>query len=105
MANEKLITVGVAMAGDILGYFGLTGGNMASVLATAWIEDRRKKATDVFIEAIRNGVEGPIEFDAAEIEPFLEVVHRFNRAVEDGAALENLRLLAKIIAGLKKTGH
>jgi hypothetical protein len=32
----------------------------------------------------------------------IDVIMRFSKAVADGAAQENLRLLAQVIAGLKK---
>jgi hypothetical protein len=35
-------------------------------------------------------------------DPFIEIIYRFSKAAADGAARDNLRLLAQVIAGLKK---
>jgi hypothetical protein len=45
---------------------------------------------------------GQVQFDPQDIDPLIDVIMRFSKAVADGAAQENLRLLAQVIAGLKK---
>ncbi|MBB3592708.1 hypothetical protein FHX08_003052 [Rhizobium sp. BK529] len=54
------------------------------------------------LEEITAGRHGPIDFEADDIEPFIAVTLRFAKAMEMGTAHENLRLLAQVIAGLKK---
>lgn len=102
MVDSKLVKAGAGVVGDIMSAMSVPGGNTLAVLADGWIQKRTKEATDVFIEEISDGYHGPIEFTKDDLDPVLEIVHRFNKAVEDGAAIENLRLLAQVIAGLKK---
>ncbi|MGV1792834.1 hypothetical protein [Rhizobium sp. A37_96] len=102
VVDTKLVKLSAGVIGDILGMLQLPGGNTLAVAADAWTEKRTREATDAFIDEISHGYHGPIEFSAGDVDPMLEVIHRFNKAVEDGAAIENLKLLAQVIAGLKK---
>jgi hypothetical protein len=54
------------------------------------------------IEEVAKGSPEPINFTECEADPLIEIIYRFSKAVADGAARENLRLLAQVIAGLKK---
>jgi len=54
------------------------------------------------IGEIAKGSPEPIDFTESEADPLIEIIYRFSKAVSDGAARENLRLLAQVIVGLKK---
>jgi hypothetical protein len=54
------------------------------------------------IKEISSGQHGPVDFNEEDIEPLIDVILRFSKAVQEGAARENLILLAQIVAGLKK---
>jgi hypothetical protein len=45
---------------------------------------------------------GPVNFDEHDVDPLIDIILRFSKAVAEGAARENLILLAQIIAGMKK---
>jgi hypothetical protein len=90
------------VAADILSACQLTGGNTLTKFADAYLAKKRKEAATILIEEIASGHHGPIQFDDHDIDPMIEVIMRFSKAVADGAARENLRLLAQVIAGLKK---
>ena len=102
MADSELIPFGVAVAADVLSAFQLPGGHTLQAVAAAFVKKKRDEAASILIEEISNGWHGQIEFDQCDVDPLLEIVLRFSKAVADGAARENLRLLAQVIAGLKK---
>ena len=102
MIESKLVNVTAGFVGDVLSAFSVPGGNTLAALTNAYCEKRTREATQMFIEEVRNGYHGPIEFTNADVDPMVEVIYRFKKALEDGAAMENLRLLAQAIAGLKK---
>jgi hypothetical protein len=102
MTERDMIPFGAAIAGDILSAFGPPGGNTLVTLATALVQKKRREAADILIQEISNGHHGHIDFDAHDVDPLIDIVLRFSKAVADGSAKENLRLLAQVIAGLKK---
>jgi hypothetical protein len=54
------------------------------------------------IEEVSKGSPEPINFTESDTDPLIEIIYRFSKAAADGAARENLRLLAQVIAGLKR---
>jgi hypothetical protein len=101
-SGNELIPFGAAIAGDILSYLQLPGGNSLGRLADAYLQKKRKEAADILIEEVAEGSPEPINFTESDADPLIEIIYRFSKAVSDGAARENLRLLAQVIAGLKK---
>jgi hypothetical protein len=66
------------------------------------MEKKRKEAADILIAEIRTGRHGPINFEDEDMDPLCDIILRLSKAVAEGAARENLILLAQVIAGLKK---
>ena len=102
MADTNVIPFGAAIAGDVLSAFGLPGGNTLVSIAEGYLAKKRKDSAEILIKEISSGRHGPADFDEEDIEPLIDVILRFSKAVQEGAARENLILLAQIVAGLKK---
>ena len=102
MADTNIIPFGAAIVGDVLSAFSLPGGNTIGVIATNALAKKRRESAEILIREISSGRHGQIEFDAEDIDPLIDIILRFSKAVAEGAARENLILLAQIIAGLKK---
>jgi hypothetical protein len=102
VTDTSVIPFGAAIAGDVLSAFGLPGGNTLVSVAEAYLAKKRKDAAEILIQEIASGRHGPVNFEEEDVEPLIEVILRFSKAVEEGAARENLVLLAQVIAGLKK---
>jgi hypothetical protein len=90
------------MAADVLSAFGVPGGALLSKGLDLHLAKRRREAANILINEIARGHHGEIRFEEHDIDPLIEIVLRFSKAVEEGAARENLKLLAQVIAGLKK---
>jgi hypothetical protein len=102
MAGTDVVTLGAAVASDVLSGLSFPGGSTLELIASAHLAKRRKEAADILIAEIRTGRHGPVNFEEEDIDPLIEIVLRFSKAVGEGAARENLILLAQVIAGLKK---
>lgn len=100
--GRNLVSYGAAATADMLSALGLPGGNSLQKVVDGVLEKRRQAAREALIEELRNGYHGSTAFEAADAEPLIGIMMRFRRAAEEGAARDNLRLLAQIIAGLKK---
>jgi hypothetical protein len=101
-SGRELMPWGAAIAADVMSKFSIPGGNSLSKFADAYLQRRRKEAADILIEEVAKGSSGPINFTESDADPLIEIIYRFSKAVADGAARENLRLLAQVIVGLKK---
>jgi hypothetical protein len=102
MPGTDMLPFGAAVASDVLSAFQLPGGSVLTSLAETYVAKKRKEAAYILIEEVSKGHHGPITFDEHDVDPLIEIIFRFSKAVSDGAAHENLRLLAQVIAGLKK---
>jgi hypothetical protein len=102
MSDKDVIPLAAAIAGDVLSAFSILGGNTLGLAGVKWLEKRRLAAADILIEEVSKGHHGAISFEEHDVEPLIEIIYRFTKAVADGAAMDNLRLLAQVIAGLKK---
>lgn len=102
MGDKDLLPFGAAIASDVLSAFNLPGGNTLSHVANAYVAKKRKEATEIIIKEIASGKHGQISFEERDAEPLIDMAMRYSKAVSEGAARENLILLAQIIAGLKK---
>jgi hypothetical protein len=100
--GKDLLPFGAAIAGDVLSFFKLPGGNTLGGFASLYLQKIRKEAADILIEEVSKGSDEPINFNETDADPLIEIIYRFSKAVADGAARENLRLLAQVIAGLKR---
>jgi hypothetical protein len=102
MPDTDIIPFGAAVVGDVLSALSIPGGNTFSALAFAALAKKRREAAEILIEEISSGRHGPVEFDAHDVDPLIEIILRFSKVVAEGAARENLVLLAQVIAGMKK---
>lgn len=102
MSERDLVPLGAAVLADVLSSLQLPGGASLVEIMSAYTRRKRREASDMLITELSHGHHGTIRFEEYDVDPLIEIVHRFSKAVNDGAARENLRLLAQIIAGLKK---
>jgi hypothetical protein len=102
MPDTDLIPFGAAIAGDVLSALSIPGGSTLSAVVTSALAKKRREAADILIKEVTSGRHGPVEFDKHDIDPLIDIILRFSKAVAEGAARENLILLAQIIAGMKK---
>lgn len=102
MSDSDIIPFGASVASDILSAFQIPGGGTLAYLGAAYLNKKRQEAANILIEEVAKGSEDGVRFDKHDVDPLIDIVFRFSKAVADGAARENLRLLAKIIVGLKK---
>lgn len=87
-----------AAVGDIASYLGVPGANLVGKAMEALHDQRMERAREVLLEDIRSGLVH-IGDDARVVDELAPIMHRYFRAAADGAARNNLRLLARIIAG------
>lgn len=102
MSDRESLPFGAGVAATVLEIFHLPGATMAMKIAEAVLDKKRRDTADILIEEIRKGRHGEINFDEHDVDPLIDIILRFSKAVSEGAARENLRLLAQVIAGLKK---
>jgi hypothetical protein len=102
MSGNEMVPWGTAIVGDVLSAFNLPGGSFVSKLGDKYLERKQKEAAEILIEEVAKGSPEPIDFTGSGADPLIEIIYRFLKAAADGAARENLRLLAQVIAGLKK---
>jgi hypothetical protein len=91
--------VALSIVSDVMSALSIPGGATLSELATKAMDKRRLDAAQVLIEQLR---QGNLTFDEQDIDPFVIIALRFARAVDEGVGKENLKLLARVIVGLKK---
>ncbi|MBB3461962.1 hypothetical protein [Rhizobium sp. BK377] len=102
IATSGGVPFGVAIAAEVLSAIQVPGGSVLADFVDRYQEKKRAEARDLLIEEISAGRHGPVDFDADDMDPFIAATLRFAKAVEIGAAHENLKLLAQVIAGLKR---
>ncbi len=102
MSRNQLGPVSASVAADIMSALGLPGSNTVQTLVNAHLMKRRAEAQEMLLHELRNGYHGFVEAGGEDQDELLSVMIRFTRSVEEGIARDNLRLLAQIIAGLKK---
>jgi hypothetical protein len=102
MSGKEMVPWGSAIVGDVLSALQLPGGSFVGKLGDKFLERKQKEAAEILIEEVSKGSPEPINFSDSDTDPLIEIIYRFSKAAADGAARENLRLLAQVIAGLKK---
>lgn len=65
-------------------------------------DKREDEAAKILLDEISQGFHGNVDIENAPQQHLLGMISRYRKAVADGAANENLRLLAQVILGLKK---
>jgi hypothetical protein len=101
MSGKEIVPWGAAIVGDVLSVFQTPGSGFLGKLGDKYLERKQTEAAEILIEELRKGSSGPVDIAESDVNPLIEIMYRFGKAVADGAARENLRLLAQIIAGLK----
>ncbi len=89
----------VAVIADVLSSLGMPGTATLAALVEAKLEERRDAAREILLDQISAG---DIAYEQGDIDPFIEMFLRFERAVRDGAARRNLKLMAQVFAGQKR---
>ncbi len=102
MADSDMLSLAAAITGDVLSGFQIPGGSTLSLVATSVLAKKRKQAAEILMLEVRSGRHGPINFDQHDVDPLIDIILRFTKAVFEGAARENLILLAQVVAGMKK---
>lgn len=101
-AGTELLAFAAVVVGDIMGAADLPFGGTLSDLVRRKIAERRQRNAEILIEELKAGKHGKVDFQQHDLDPLVGVIIQFAAAADQGAAHENLRLLAQIIAGLKK---
>jgi len=102
MAGKDIISFGAAVAGDVMSVF-IPGAGTVGKVVDSYLDRKQAEVHEILLEELsKGGFHGEIKFDEHDADPLLEVTFRLSKAVAAGAARDNLRLLAQIIAGLKK---
>lgn len=76
----------------------IPGKNLLSTLVNDAIERRRATARDELLRAISEGVTQPETAIIEQIDEFVAIGMRYEKAAMDGVRRQNLRLLARIVA-------
>jgi uncharacterized protein with PIN domain len=99
--QEQLPALLSALVGDAFGAGGWLMGNVAGTgiaIAVQQVQRRRaERARDILLDEVRLGEK---VLNAPEMEEAAAVLLRYGRAAQEGAARLNLRLMAKVIAGM-----
>ncbi len=100
--GRDVALTGVMLAQEALSALHLPGSSALGRAVNAAYERRRAAARQILLEAIeREGVDN-IQFEPEEMDDFVQMMMRFAKAAETGAARQNLKLLAQVIFGLKR---
>ena len=105
MGDDETTTYVPALIGasfsDVLTGTGFAAAGVAGVLGTAlvdgWLSRCRERARKILIEEISSG-NRPI-VDAAELDAFVAITLRYDRAATEGSAHWKLRLMARVLDG------
>jgi hypothetical protein len=101
MSGKEMVPWGTAVVGDVLSALQVPGSGFFGKLGDKYLERKQREAAEILIDEIKKGAPEPINFSDSGADPIIEIIYRFTKAVADGAARENLRLLAQVIVGLK----
>lgn len=105
MPTQFLISFVGAALSDLLGAAGMPGAGVAGAAGAEALHrllaKRAETARETLIEELRKGVHTPASFSEDE---FAAVLFRYLRAAQEGAARQNLRLLARLISGMSAQG-
>lgn len=102
MNDSETLPFGAAVAATVLETLHLPGGTLLTKYAEGALAKKRRAVAEILIDEIKSGRHGQINFDQYDVDPLIDIILRFTKAASEGAAKANLRLLAQVIAGLKK---
>lgn len=104
MAADDMPTRLVTLVSEILSSAGLPGGTLLAKAVEREMERRKNAALELLIDALKQGDEQGVHIDNEDAEQFAGMMLRFMSAAKDGAARKNLRLMARLVIGLKREG-
>ena len=100
--GKGVIFTGISLIQETLSALSLPGSAILERAVHAAYERRLRAARDVLLETIRReGVEN-FEFSEDDADDLIQMMMRYAKAAQEGAARQNLTLLAEVIVGLKK---
>jgi hypothetical protein len=102
VTGREMVPWGTAIVGDVLSTLQIPGSGIFGKFGDKYLERKQKEAAEILIEEVAKGSPEPINFAESDVNPLIEIIYRFSKAAADGAARENLRLLAQVIVGLKR---
>jgi hypothetical protein len=102
MVDKGAVLATVTAIQETLAAFGVPGASVLERLATAAYEKRVAAARDIFIETLRREGLNNLRFAESDADDLVQMLMRFTKASEEGAARHNLKLLAQVIVGLKR---
>jgi hypothetical protein len=102
MSGKEMVPWGTAIVGDVLSALQVPGSGFFGKLGDKYLERKQREAAEILIEEVSKGSPEQINFSNSDADPLIDIIYRFAKAAADGAARENLRLLAQVIAGLKR---
>jgi len=102
MSGKEMVPWGTAIVGDVLSALQVPGSGFFGKLGDKYLERKQSEAAEILIDEVSKGSPEPINFTESDTDPLIVIIYRFSKAAADGAARENLRLLAQVIAGLKR---
>ncbi len=70
-------------------------GGTADVLISTWREKRIKEAQSIYLMEVRDGI-----FDNINTDDTIGIAHRLWRAISEGTAKNNFRLICRLVQGL-----
>jgi hypothetical protein len=100
MTSKEMVLWGAAIVSVFLSVLQVPVSGLLGKLG--YLERKQQEAAEILIEEVAKGSPEPINFEESDVSPLIEITYRFSKAAADGAARENLRLLAQVIAGLKR---
>jgi hypothetical protein len=97
--KSNVMGVGAALASDALSLFSVPGSGILSHYVDSLLERKRAELREIILQEIRDG---RVEFEEEDRDVFIHVALRLSKAVFEGTAKENLRLLSRVIVELKR---
>jgi hypothetical protein len=103
MSGKQMVPWGSAIVGDVLSVLQVPGSGFLGKLGDKYLERKQTEAAEILIEEMAKGTSDPSSISESDVDPLIEITYRYSKAAADGAARRNLRLLAQVIAGLKRS--
>lgn len=103
MSNGRdIVLSGAILAAETLSALSLPGASVVDKAVTGALDRRAKVAREVLLESIsKEGVDEILQSEQ-DLDEFVQMMMRFSKCANEGAARQNLKLLAQVISGLKK---
>lgn len=104
MSRQDLTKTGSTIAQEVLSALHLPGAVTLNRAIEAALKKRFDEGTNALIDELaRAGAEG-MEFGTEDHDEFIQMLLRFHESLRRGTTVRNLKLIAKILVGLKADG-